>query len=203
MSRALAFTVALVAATAAFALAPATAEADCASTCGDVCFAAEASAFFRVEVISATGFSSRVRVAERLGGDPTIRAAIGDELEDVYSQVEIVAGDHVFLTIARFSDSPDEYVTNAAWPIRNGNVVCDAHDPEVPLEQYVAMATSEDCAEISEQLEIANTCDDTFDGPGCSAGGTGTGALGGILAPALLALAFARRRRGLRCGLVR
>ena len=196
MSRALAFTFALAAATAALALAPATAAADCASTCGDVCFAPGFSAFFRVEVISTTGFSSRVRLAERLGGDPAIRAAIGDELEDVYSQVEIRAGDHVFLTIAQFSDSPDEYVTNAAWPIRNGNVVCDAHDPEVPLEQYVAMATSDDCAEIAEQLEISNTCDDTFES-GCSA--AGTGASSGRLAPALLGLglglAFARRRR--------
>jgi MYXO-CTERM domain-containing protein len=189
MNRALPL-VLIAAATAALALAPATAAADCISTCGDVCFAAEASAFFRVEVISTTGFTSRVRVAERLGGDAAIGPALGEELESVYSQVEAVAGDHMFITISRFSDSPDEYQANVGWPIRNGNVVCDAHDPEVPIDQYVAMATSDDCAEISEQLEIANTCDDTFDS-GCSA----AGAPGGFFGLALLGLAFARRRR--------
>jgi MYXO-CTERM domain-containing protein len=198
MNRARARALALTAvATAAVSLAPATAAADCASSCGDVCYAAEASAFLRVEAISTTGFSSRVRVVERLGGDVTVGPAIGEELEDVYSQVEVVAGDHVFVTISRFSDRPDEYVAGVAWPIRNGNVVCDPYDPEVPLDQYVAMATSDDCAAISEQLEIANTCDDTFDGSGCSSTGASTGASGGASTGALvlLGLAFVRRRR--------
>ena len=165
------------------------ASADCASTCGDVCYAVPESAFVRVEVVSTSNnYTSRVRIVERLGGDPSITVTPGDELEDIYSQLPLVVGDQAFLTISRYSDSPDQYVWNTAWPIRDELLICAGNDPNVPLDHYVAMATSPDCMATAEDLEISNTCDDTDDGPGCSAGGASPGILLGLLA-------FARRRR--------
>jgi hypothetical protein len=181
---------------AAIALASSSAKADCAATCGSVCNAVDESVFLRAEVLSTTnGYSARARVAEILGGDDTVAVAIGDEL-DVTSQVMVGVGDSVLTTVSRFSDSAETYVWNASWPIRDGMVYCDDFDPTVPLDQYVAMATSNDCVDISRDLAIDETCTEDVNGgvDGCSAGSSSLGhRVGGFVL--IVGFALVRRRR--------
>jgi hypothetical protein len=165
------------------------ASADCASTCGDVCFAVPESAFVRVEVLSTTdGYSSHVRIVEQLGGSPAITVTPGDELDGIYSQIPLVVGDDAFITISRFNGGTEQTVWNTAWPIRDELVICSGTDPNVPLDKYVLMASDPDCAAIADDFEIANTCDGDWDGGGCTAASGSPGLLLGLLA-------FARRRR--------
>jgi hypothetical protein len=166
---------------------PSIASADCASTCGDVCHAPAASALFRAEVVaSMNGFVQRVRIVERLGGSAEVAAMIGDELEGVYAEALVAVGDRLVLTLASFDDGSGYYQWNVAWRIDGEVVVCNTINRTVPLQQYVAMATSSDCKAIAADLKIANRCDDT---PGCAAVG----------APSLLAvlgvLGLGARRR--------
>ncbi|MBS1122497.1 MAG: hypothetical protein H6Q90_4725 [Deltaproteobacteria bacterium] len=171
---------------------PSIAAADCASTCGDVCFAPEASAFFRAEVIDARdGFATRVRLVESFGGSTEVPAAVGDELDEVYSQTIVAVGDQLFVTLSNFDDGSGVYPYNVAWRIEANEVVCETTDRRIPLDQYAAMATSTECLEISDQLSISNSCDDT-PGAGCAASG-GTSLLG-VLAALGLVLAGRGRR---------
>jgi hypothetical protein len=175
---------------AAIALATSPAQADCAATCGSICNAVDESVFVRAEVLSTSnGYSARARVAEILGGRATVDVALGDEL-DVNSQVMVGVGDSVFTTLSRFSDSVETYVWNVSWPIRDGMVICDDFDPTVPLDQYLAMATSDDCLDIARDLEVEENCFEDVNG--CAVGG---GAAGGLAAALGLALVLRRRSR--------
>jgi hypothetical protein len=177
--------------------APSTASADCASTCGDVCNAPEASALFRAEVVATTdGFLPRVQIVERLGGSAEVAAMIGDEIEDVYAEVQVSVGDELVLTLASFDDGSGDYQWSIAWRIDSGEVVCSTIARTVPLEQYVAMAASSECEAIAVDLKIANRCDDT---PGCTAAGAPS-LLAALAALAALGLGVRRRSRGTRRG---
>lgn len=174
------------------ALAPVTADAhDCISTCGDICYAVPESAFYRAEILSTNGgYTSRVRLVERLGGEASVAPAIGEERDDIYTEIEVQAGEHVFLTLSRHTETGELYVWNVARPIRLERVMC-GDDPEIELAQYVGMAESDRCESIAEDLDIANECSDTHSSPGCTSAASGS--LGGALM--LLVLALRRRRR--------
>lgn len=181
----------LLLAIAFFCLAAPRASADCAATCGDVCYAPDGSAFARVEVLALdAGYGYRVRVVERLGGSPTIDIVPGDERDHVYSQIPLVVGDAAFMTLFDYDGNGEPQVYNTLWPIRGEEVECDGGHPNVPLDQYVAMATSDDCAAIASDLEVTNTCNDTYTPDYCNAGASPRG-----LVFALVALVGACRRR--------
>jgi uncharacterized protein (TIGR03382 family) len=160
---------------------PSIARADCAQACDSVCYAGP-SALFRAEVIEAQdGFAQRVLLTERLGGSQAVLAEVGDERDDVYAESVLAIGDELVVAITE-SDS-----VNTAWRVDADVVQCSNQQRTVELDQYVAMATSADCEQVAEDLELVNRCDDTV---GCSSGG------GSSLAMlAVIGLVVLRRRR--------
>ncbi len=167
---------------------PSTASADCASTCGDVCDAPEASALFRVEVVAGMdGSAPRVQIVERLGGSAEVGAVVGDEIEDVHAEGLVGVGDQLVLVLASLDDGSGHYQWNIARRIESEDVVCSTLARTVPLPQYVEMATSSECEAIAVDLKIANRCDDTSFG--CAAAGAPS------LLAALAALGLGVRRR--------
>jgi uncharacterized protein (TIGR03382 family) len=163
------------------------AAADCASTCGDVCYAPEVSALFRVEVTDIASGAPRVVILERLGGSSDVEAEVGDELADIYSDAQVTVGDELVVVLARFDDGSGTYAWNTAWRLEGDAVICNFGTRTVPLASYVDMATSSDCEARAVDLQIASGCDDTFDG--CSAAGAPS------LLAALAALGLVVRRR--------
>jgi uncharacterized protein (TIGR03382 family) len=161
---------------------PSVARADCAQTCDSVCYAGP-SALFLAEVVEAEdGFPRRVQLTERLGGSAAVLAEVGDERDDVYADSVLAIGDELVVAITE-SDS-----VNTAWLVEADAVQCSNQQRTVELDQYVAMATSADCEQIAEDLDLVSRCDDTV---GCSSG-AGASSLAMLAVIGLVAL---RRRR--------
>lgn len=183
---------ALFLAAAAAAFAPSVAEADCIATCDDICYAPGPTGYYRAEVTAVNaGYPTSARLVEHLSGEPI--AAVGDEVDGVYTEESVAVGAELFIAIAAYTDGTSgSYIYNISRPIENGAVVCRYEDAAVPVEQFAAMAASPDCEMISRQLEIDTPpCDDTVELGGCDAGAGGLG-LGAVGA---LALGLRRRRR--------
>jgi len=135
-----------------------------------------------------------VQIERRLGGVDAITYAPGDQVEDVpVHEVDaaVQPGDRVFVTIAL--DGTRMYVRDLALIIREGRVVCEP-TVSIETEQFVGIAQSDECEQITEDLGVAPVCpDDGDDGDGgCASSGSASASL---LAIGALAVLCRRRRR--------